>query len=167
MKRLLPLLALPLALLAGAVHAQSAEAIRRLQLAGEAITLNPPREAIMESNLSAHPMFQQIFAKLDMGRINAQAAELMAEQFTSEELQALVDFQKSPLGRQIQMKMPGYQKLLGSMVQNEMAAAFQAYMASQASGGASSLPRNSQPLPAAAPGGVPAGLSGSGSPIRR
>ncbi len=167
MKTPLPLLALPFILLAGAAHAQSAEAVRRLQLAGEAISLNPPRDAIMASGLAAHPMFQQIFAKLDMGRINAEAAQLMAEQFTSQELQALVNFQKSPLGRQVQMKMPGYQKLLGSMIQNEMTAAFQAYVASQGSGGASSLPVNGQPLPAAAPAAIPAGLSGSGSPIRR
>lgn len=126
------LLTFMMALLAGQALAQSFD-LQTMSLARKAVMMNSPKEALLSgsSPLSSHPMFNQVVGRVDFNRVNEQAASLMVDVFSPEEIQALVDFLESPAGQRITMKMPGYQKLVGSMVQNEMKAAFEGYVLSQ------------------------------------
>lgn len=127
------------------------EAIERLTYARQAIRLDPPRDALLDSPLASHPMFNQVFTSLDEAKLNEAAATLMAETFTGDELKALVAFQTSPQGKSIRLKMPAYQKMLGATLQNYLTVAFQQIMAKQ--GSASGLPLNT--APAASGGNLP------------
>lgn len=153
------------------------EAFARLGLARQAVKFDPPRSALLNSPLAGHPMFNQVFASLDEAKLNEAAARLMAEQFSSRELKALIDFQSSPEGQSIHNKMPGYQQLLGATMQNYLTVAFQQMMARQsADTGASSIPLEGSPsssLPAMtipapqAPAATPIAPSGAGTPLKR
>lgn len=167
----------------GAVHAAPmsgpAAAIaddvpNRLKFAAQAIELNPPREALLEGStaLVGHPLYAQLLTRIDFAKLNDEAAKLMAEQFTAEELQALVKFQSSETGKQIGMKMPGYQKLLGALVQNHMKAALDQYMMTQKTNGGLMNPGYAPiPTPTTTPKaaipGMPTdnGMSGEGTPV--
>ncbi|HEX2859913.1 MAG TPA: DUF2059 domain-containing protein [Alphaproteobacteria bacterium] len=148
------LAALALPVMAQAIEKQgmtNEEAIARLTYARQAIKLDPPRDALLDSPLAGHPMFNQVFNSLDEAKLNETAAQLMAESFTGAELKALVAFQNSPEGRSIRQKMPAYQKVLGATLQNYLTIAFQQIMAKQ--GSASNLPVNT--TPAASGGNLP------------
>lgn len=135
---------------------------RSLNLAMEAVQKQELAQAIASSPLSGHPMFQQIFARLDMNALMAQLARLMAVRFSEGELAALVRFQNSVEGRNIRVKMPAYQLESGAMVNNMMTEAFRKFVAAQAGqAGASNLPVQATPEPA-----TPAG-NGLGTPLRR
>jgi hypothetical protein len=158
------------------------EAFARLGYARQAVAQDPPRNALLNSPLASHPMFNQVFASLDEKKLNEAAAQLMAEQFTSRELKALVDFQSSPEGKSIHQKMPGYQQMLGATMQGYLSVAFQQMMAKQGNQGASNIPVNANlasstlppmqvPAPSATPQSTPlntpSGLpSGGGTPLK-
>jgi hypothetical protein len=170
------------------VHAtdMTQEAFTRLGYARQAVAQDPPRNALLNSPLASHPMFNQVFASLDEKKLNEAAAQLMAEQFTSRELKALVDFQNSPEGKSIHQKMPGYQQMLGATMQGYLSVAFQQMMAKQGNQGASSIPVNATlgggmangslppmqvPAPAAVPQSTPLNApsalpSGGGTPLK-
>jgi hypothetical protein len=179
---LLAALALMLALAAPARAVDSLtvdNAIQRLALARALVKLNPPRDAILESPLAQQPMFNEVFATVDESKLNETAATLMAEQFNIDELRALFDFQNSPAGKAIALKMPGYNKILGATLQNYIGAAFQQYVAHQAAGGNAAMPTAAPamampglptapaaPVMPAVPATMPAGLGGSGTPLK-
>lgn len=147
--------------LAAVAQAQvtTADNPRALQLARLALQNQELQRAITSSPLASHPLFTQIFARVNMADMNDRAARMMAGIFTQKELETLVAFQNSPEGKSIQAKMPGFQLEVGAMVNNVMTTAFQQYLASQAGqAGASSLPVQGMP--------APAGM-GQGTPVQR
>ena len=105
-------------------HAEETEApfSERLALAQKVITINGPREALLNGDhaVTQHPFFQQIFAGMNFPMLDEKAAESMAVNFTAEELKALAAFLASPVGKSINQKMPRYQKVIGALIQNEM-----------------------------------------------
>lgn len=114
-------------LLSSSIFAQEDSLIERFALAQEAVALNNPKEVLLNSShaLKQHPMFHEIVAKVDFTAVELQAAEMMALEFTTEELQAMLDFQRSPAGKSITAKMPRYQRAIGAVVQASMKEAFQ------------------------------------------
>lgn len=108
-----------------------------MNLARQAVAGNSPRDALLrpDSVFRSHPMFQQLFNRLDFKKIDEEAAKMMVETLTKDEMAALVRFQNSPEGRGIIGKMPGYQQLVGGLVQNELKAAMEAYVLSQSRNG--------------------------------
>lgn len=143
-----------------------------MAIARQAVASNSPQEALTrpDNPFAAHPLFQQLFARLDFKKVNEQAAQLMVQTFTVDEMRALVAFQASPVGKSINLKMPGYQQLVGGMVQNELKAAMEGYVLSQRPQGAQS-PGVAQPpaapkpvvpwTPPATPAATPAGTGGT------
>lgn len=160
MKNLLPSLLLAAAVVTPAFALETSAS--KLQLARQAVALNSPRDALMDGNtpLARQPMFTQVFNNLDFRKIDEQAAQLMTESFTTEEIRALVAFSNSDVGRSINLKMSGYQRLVGAMLQNEMKTTFERLMLTQGAQGAGLA----VPKPSVVPSGVP-GAQGAGSPI--
>lgn len=91
------------------------------------VTTNSPQDALMRGDnvYAQHPFFRQLVAKVDFTKVNQEAAVLLLQTFTDEEIQALDQFQSSPAGKRIAAKMPGYQMLVGSLLQNHLKAAMQ------------------------------------------
>lgn len=100
----------------------------RLKLAKEYIALNPTKKALANSvgSLAESSTMKVAFDAVDYQLLDLQAAELMAELFTSSEIKALVDFQKSPVGERIVVKMPTYQQIMGSKVQEALRKSYEA-----------------------------------------
>jgi hypothetical protein len=100
---------------------------RRLQLGQQYMQLNPIKNAVANSvgGLEDSASLKQTFNAINYTLLERQGAELMAELFTAEEIKALNDFQSSPTGQRIMLKMPGYQKILGSKVSEEFRRAYE------------------------------------------
>jgi hypothetical protein len=122
-----------------------------MALARQLVALNSPVDALKrpDNPFAAHPLFQQLVARLDMNAINEQAAQLMVQNLTTDEMRALLAFQSSPTGKSIMVKMPLYQQQVGAMIQNQLKAALDGYLAGAAAQGAQS-PGVGAPAPAQA-----------------
>lgn len=123
-----------------------------MALARKVIASNSPQEALMRGDnpFAAHPFFKELIKRVNFKTVNERAAELMVQTFTRGEMYALVQFQNSPEGKSISAKMPAYQQMVGGLIQNELKAAMEGYLASQGAQGAQSKGMLATP-PAAKP----------------
>ncbi|MCP5405491.1 MAG: hypothetical protein H6922_04645 [Pseudomonadaceae bacterium] len=161
-----PRLALLLALLPLAAHALTVDGIpisRNVEaMAREVITALSPKDALLagDTPLAGHPYFQQLVRKVDFNKVHEEATVELLRLFTPDEIQALHTFQNSPEGRSIQAKMPGFQKIIGSLIHNHLKAALDNQFGSLQQPAATSAPQGSGGSPVAPPQGT------GGSPIR-
>lgn len=112
----------------------------RVAISKQLILFDSPRDALenMHHSVKEHPMFSVVMENLDFNKINQDAAELMAANFTIEELEALMNFYQGEHGRSAAKKMGTYKKAIGITVHDEMMAIVKEEMKKQqgaASGG--------------------------------
>jgi hypothetical protein len=140
----------------------------RTTLATEYMALNPTQKALANSvgTLKESDSLKQAFNMVNYALLDRQGAELMAEVFTADEIKALLAFQKSAAGQRILLKMPEYQKIMGSKVQEELRKAYEAALNPLAGVLAPTAPV-AKPAPAAVKPAAPKPLgTGLGSPIK-
>lgn len=91
------------------------------------VTTNSPQDALMRGDnvYAQHPFFKELVQKVDFAKVNQESAVLLLQTFTDEEIAALDAFQTSPAGQRIAAKMPGFQQMVGALLQNHLATAMQ------------------------------------------
>lgn len=135
-----------------------------MNLARTAVSLNSPEAALKRPDniYTKHPYYNQLISRFDFKTLNEEAAKLMVQVFSQQEIEALVRFQSSAEGRSITSKMQAYQELVGAVVQNQMNAAIQGQtLDSIPKGNTPATPKPVMPYtPPAAPA-LPQGHGGS------
>lgn len=145
-----------------------------MNLARKAISLNSPEDALKRPDnvYTRHPYYNQLISKFDFKTLNEDAAKMMVKTFTRQEIEALVRFQSSPEGKSIGLKMPGYQAIIGAIIQNQLNAAVQGQVLTEGMAAKGIIPVSTtkpvmpytpptSPKPAPVPPAIPQGQGGS------
>ncbi len=97
------------------------------KLAKKAVVLQNTKQAFLGSNhpVKQQPVFAHIFRNMDFNRVEDSAVKIMMSHFTQDEIEALVNFLESSAGQSVTQKMQKYQKMLGTLIEEEMKRTFQ------------------------------------------